>query len=189
VAVAKMRTMSSPVWPGRGDRWENGEYKLLHPELVEGVRPQGHVPSHRWNKCAIIPGKASYDLWIIGQVAQPEALITTEEGTILFDTAKCTGCGLCFFACPFGVIGFNWSGKVTCKCKLCSGRLTEGKPPACVITCLTQALSYGEYEAFTQEAKRTAVLSMVSAMSPRATQEVLTCFAASSVAPPSPQGG
>ena len=40
---------------------------------------------------------------------------------------------------------------------------SEGKPPACVITCPTQALSYGGYEAFTQEAKRRAALAMVRA--------------------------
>jgi formate dehydrogenase iron-sulfur subunit len=92
-----------------------------------------------------------------------EALILTEEGTISFDAAKCTGCGLCVFACPFGVVGFDWSGKVIYKCDLCAERLAEGKPPACVITCPTQALSYGEYEAFTQEAKRRAALAMVRA--------------------------
>jgi formate dehydrogenase iron-sulfur subunit len=92
-----------------------------------------------------------------------EALILTEEGTISFDAAKCTGCGLCVFACPFGVVGFDWSGKVIHKCDLCAERLAEGKPPACVITCPTQALSYGEYEAFTQEAKRRAAWAMVRA--------------------------
>lgn len=95
-----------------------------------------------------------------------EALIPTEEGTISFDAAKCTGCGLCIFACPFGVIGFDWSGKVIHNCDLCAERLAEGKPPACVITCPTQALSYGEYEAFTQETKRRAALAMVRAMPP-----------------------
>jgi formate dehydrogenase iron-sulfur subunit len=95
-----------------------------------------------------------------------EALIPAEDGTISFDAAKCTGCGLCIFACPFGVIGFDWTGKVIHQCDLCAKRLAEGKPPACVITCPTQALSYGEYEAFTQEAKRKAALAMVRAMPP-----------------------
>lgn len=95
-----------------------------------------------------------------------EALTSAEDGTISFDAAKCTGCGLCVFACPFGVIGFDWAGKVVHHCDLCSERLAEGKPPACVITCPTQALRYGEYEAFTQEAKRRAALAMVRAMPP-----------------------
>lgn len=93
-----------------------------------------------------------------------KALSPAEDGTISFEAAKCTGCGLCLFACPFGVIGFDWSGKVIHKCDLCAGRLAEGKPPACVITCPTQALSYSEYETFTQEAQRRAALAMIRAM-------------------------
>lgn len=95
-----------------------------------------------------------------------EALISAEDGTIAFNAAKCTGCGLCLFACPFAVVGFDWSGKVIHKCDLCAERLAEGKPPACVVTCPTQALRYDEYEAFTQEAKRRAALEMVRAMAP-----------------------
>jgi formate dehydrogenase iron-sulfur subunit len=95
-----------------------------------------------------------------------EALSSAEDGTISFDAAKCTGCGLCMLACPFGVVGFDWSGKVIHNCDLCAERLAEGKPPTCVITCPTQALSYDEYEAFVQEAKRRAALAMVRAMPP-----------------------
>lgn len=92
-----------------------------------------------------------------------KALSLTERGTIAFEAAKCTGCGQCLFACPFGLIGFDWSGKVIHKCDLCARRLAEGKLPACVSTCPTQALRYGEYETFTQEAQRRAALAMVRA--------------------------
>jgi formate dehydrogenase iron-sulfur subunit len=96
-------------------------------------------------------------------VCYTEALTPAEDGTISFDAAQCTGCGLCLLACPFGVVGFDWSGKVIHRCDLCTRRLAEGKPPACVITCPTQALSCGEYEAFAQETKRRAALAMVKA--------------------------
>lgn len=92
------------------------------------------------------------------------ALTSTTEGTVAFDRARCTGCGLCLFACPFGVIGFARPGKVMYKCDLCAERLERGSPPACVITCPTQALSYVDYEAFTQEVKRRAAAATVRAV-------------------------
>jgi formate dehydrogenase iron-sulfur subunit len=97
-------------------------------------------------------------------VCYTEALYRTKEGTVALDTDKCTGCGLCLFACPFGVIGFDWSRKVMHKCDLCAARLAEGETVVCAITCPTQALRYDEYEGFTQEAKRRAALAMVRAM-------------------------
>ncbi len=59
-----------------------------------------------------------------------------KDGEIIaFDAEKCTGCGLCTFACPFGVV---WADRIAHKCDLCQER--KGGP-ACTSVCPAKALS------------------------------------------------
>ncbi len=80
-------------------------------------------------------------------VCPPQALSLNDDRVEL-DAAKCTGCTLCLFACPFGVMGFNKDGKVAAKCDLCISRLKEGRDPACVLTCPSGALLYEDYDSY-----------------------------------------
>jgi len=93
-------------------------------------------------------------------VCYTQALARDAEDTVTLDRAKCTGCKLCVFACPFGVIGFDPQGKVVTKCDLCLERLEEGKEPVCVSTCPARALYYVDYEVFTGRVKRRAALTL-----------------------------
>jgi formate dehydrogenase iron-sulfur subunit len=52
-------------------------------------------------------------------------------------------------ACPFDVPTFQWNkglfeGAVIQKCRFCSDRISAGLEPACVHTCPTGALEFGE---------------------------------------------
>jgi formate dehydrogenase iron-sulfur subunit len=74
----------------------------------------------------------------------PGALYRTAEGAVAYDRDKCVACKLCVNACPFDVPRYDAEGKVT-KCHLCFDRIgEEGMLPACVKTCPTGALRFGD---------------------------------------------
>ena len=66
-----------------------------------------------------------------------------EGGAVLVDKAKCTGCKACVAACPYGARYVHPDGHVD-KCTFCLHRVTKGKLPACVETCPTRSLAFGD---------------------------------------------
>ena len=82
----------------------------------------------------------------------PGALYRTEEGAVAFDRDKCVACKLCVNACPFDVPRYDAEGKVT-KCHLCFDRIGAGMQPACVKTCPTGALRFGDRDELITTAK------------------------------------
>jgi len=83
----------------------------------------------------------------------PGALYRTKEGAVAFDRDKCIGCKLCVNACPFDVPRYDADGKVT-KCHLCFDRIGAGMQPACVKTCPTGALKFGDRAELVSTAKK-----------------------------------
>jgi formate dehydrogenase iron-sulfur subunit len=81
------------------------------------------------------------------------ALYRTAEGAVAYDRDKCVSCKLCASACPFDVPRYDADGKVT-KCHLCVDRIEAGMQPACVKTCPTGALQYGERKELMDSAKK-----------------------------------
>jgi formate dehydrogenase iron-sulfur subunit len=71
------------------------------------------------------------------------------DGPVIYDPKKCIGCRYCMNACPFGVPHFDWDkglieGAFIDKCTMCPQRIDIGLEPACVATCPTGALMFGE---------------------------------------------
>ena len=63
-----------------------------------------------------------------------------EDGAVLVDRERCTGCRKCAKACPIAAPQFGGDGKMQ-KCDNCiTGPKAADGPPACVMTCPTQAL-------------------------------------------------
>jgi carbon-monoxide dehydrogenase iron sulfur subunit len=69
-----------------------------------------------------------------------------QTGTVLVNTERCMGCLMCAMVCPFGAITSDKKRNVALKCDFCITRLKEGRDPACVEACPTDALSCGEPE-------------------------------------------
>ena len=92
-----------------------------------------------------------------------------ENGIVLIDEDKCMGCRACIVACPYEARSFIEgkpkgyypekgyteleraqfsafiSGVVT-KCNFCVDRVSEGKEPACVQTCVAKARYFGDLD-------------------------------------------
>ncbi len=73
-----------------------------------------------------------------------EALEIGQDGIVRRYTSRCIGCKSCVYACPFGAIDEELIKYTVSKCDLCEDRLSEGKLPACVATCPTEALTFEE---------------------------------------------
>ena len=77
------------------------------------------------------------------------ALYRRDDGLVIIDPQKCTGCMSCVTACPYGVIFENKESNIAQKCTGCAHLLDEGwEVPRCVDACTTGALQFGEEEDF-----------------------------------------
>ena len=73
------------------------------------------------------------------------ALYKREDGMVIIDAEKCTGCKSCVDACPYSKIFFNEGLNLAQKCTGCAHLLDKGwKEPRCVDACPTGALKFGE---------------------------------------------
>lgn len=89
------------------------------------------------------------------QACPVAALQKRPEGAVTYDDNRCFGCRYCMVACPFGIPTFDWDTTLPWirKCTFCFDRQTGGLQPACVTTCPSDALLYGDREKLLAEAK------------------------------------
>lgn len=70
-----------------------------------------------------------------------QAFRKRQDGIVIFDQGKCTGCGTCTRGCPFGAPTVNPATGKVIKCDLCYEKLDEGEMPFCIEACPVQALN------------------------------------------------
>ncbi|MCF8024691.1 MAG: 4Fe-4S dicluster domain-containing protein, partial [Desulfobacteraceae bacterium] len=85
-----------------------------------------------------------------------------ENGVVYVNPDICIGCRSCALACPFGAPKFTADGKMV-KCDLCHVRVENGLQPACVHTCTTGALQFGDVDTLNQTKSRDAAIKIVKA--------------------------
>ncbi len=94
-------------------------------------------------------------------VCPTKATWKREDGIVMMDWHRCIGCRYCVAACPYGSRSFNWRDPrpyikelnpefptrtrgVVEKCTFCAERLVKGLKPACVESCPSNALIFGD---------------------------------------------
>jgi Fe-S-cluster-containing dehydrogenase component len=73
-----------------------------------------------------------------------EAIYKREDGIVVIDDEKCTGCQECITACPYEIPFYDEEKDVARKCSLCAHRIDQGLEPFCVICCESEALLFGD---------------------------------------------
>ena len=92
------------------------------------------------------------------QVCPVMAIQITADGVVqTADASRCIACRNCVYACPFGVPKMDVEARLMKKCNLCYDRTSQGLKPWCAQACPTQAIWYGDYEAFVNERRGRAV--------------------------------
>ncbi len=119
-----------------------GQFWLKLKEEVRGTVPKVKV-TYTPNICM----HCSDDKCI--SVCKPNAIYRREDGMVVIDPVKCTGCKACVAVCPGENIYFNEGLNIAQKCTGCAHLLDDGwDMPRCADACPTQAIRFGEESEF-----------------------------------------
>jgi len=117
---------------------EIGQFWIKVRDFVEGTVPKvkSHYIAEICNHCE---RPACLQACPIGAIEK------REDGLVLINPEKCTGCDACMDACPYDAIYKNKDLGICQKCTGCAHLLDAGEElPRCVEACPTDALCFGE---------------------------------------------
>lgn len=78
------------------------------------------------------------------EVCPTTAMHKGADGIVAVNPDVCIGCKYCAMACPYGAPQYNPDKGVMTKCDFCADRVRAGGTPACVASCPSRALDFGE---------------------------------------------
>lgn len=117
----------------------------IHNELPEDVR------FRKVDRYEVKRNDGMVDVWLSHScmhcgnpaclmVCPSQAYTVRDDGLVVLDREKCTGCGLCVSACPYdAVVMLKTDGKAA-KCNMCIELIDQGLKPACVDGCPVKCL-------------------------------------------------
>jgi len=110
--------------------------------FVESMRGETPVWSFVRSQCLHCQDPACASVCPVG------ALRKTADGPVVYHAERCIGCRYCMLACPFQIPKYEWEKVLPFvqKCTFCSERIKDGVVPACIKTCPTGTMFYGERE-------------------------------------------
>lgn len=85
-----------------------------------------------------------------------------EDGIVFVEKELCVGCKTCVSACPWGAPQWNQETGTVVKCDFCMDRIDQGLKPACVSTCTTGCLKFGQVEEMSQIRRERHARAMAS---------------------------
>jgi Fe-S-cluster-containing dehydrogenase component len=131
---------------------DTGQFWMKMHEKVRGTVPKVKV--------TYVPTPCMHcgDAKCIASCA-PGAIYRRDDGLVVIDPVKCTGCMGCIDVCPYGSIYFNRDMNLAQKCTGCAHLLDRGwKEPRCADVCPTGAIRFGEEEELKSLIEGAAVL-------------------------------
>ena len=136
---------------------ETGQYWVGLTELIRGQVPKVKI-TYLVKLCQQCSKALCVDACAVG------AIYRREDGMVIIDPEKCTGCTLCVEACPHGSIFYNDNLNIAQKCTACS-HLRDNDPETwanttrCADACPTGAIRFGDEEEFADFIKNAELLN------------------------------
>lgn len=147
--------------PGERETHNTGTYEnplSLDPQTWTRIKFVEYDDTERFQWLFLMQGCMHCGEAACVDVCPTGALKHGPMGIVTFERDLCNGCGYCSQFCPFGIPQLEVANLLTgeaksSKCIFCQDRTTNSLKPACVKTCPSGALDWGDHDAMIAKAE------------------------------------